>query len=180
VTDVELAEQLAGRARAIPWGQLRDDRLGSRIQLMKEYLRRAALWEHRLDAQWDWPFWDIANRVKPKVRAGGAARQLLDDALTPVRSKLVFNTWIWALHWAMLRAAGGPDDSLPDPFEPLLWFYERGGGFHVANGFIDVDGRGFRIGMRDAYLTFEAFAYLDATSLDALDARRPESGRVQR
>jgi len=170
VTDVELADQLAGRARAVPWAELRDDRLASRIRLMKEYLRRAALWEQRLGGQWDWPFWDIASRVNPGVRAGEQARQLLDNALAPVRSVLVFDTWIWALHWAVLREAGGLDPSLPDPFEALLRFYERGGGFSVENGFIEVDGAGFPLGARDRYLTSEPLAHLDTPSLDALDA----------
>jgi hypothetical protein len=170
VTDVELAERLAERARTVPWAELHDDRLASRVRLMKEYLRRAALWEQRLAGQWDWPFWDIASHVDPGVRAGADARQLLDDALAPVRSVLVFDTWIWALHWAVLREAGGVDANLPDPFEALLRFYERGGGFGVENGFIEVDGAGFPLGGRDRYLTSEPFAQLDTGSLDALDA----------
>jgi hypothetical protein len=46
---------------------------------------------------------------------------------------------VCALHWAALTAA--PDvvlPDLPDPFEPLVWMFERGGGFVLESGFIDV------------------------------------------
>jgi hypothetical protein len=170
MTDIELAERLALRARAIDWAAVREDRLQSRVSLMKEYLRRAALWQQRLNGEWDWPFWDIAQRVNPAVRATPEALKLLDDTLA-VRSALIADTWMWMLHWAVLRAAGGAADDPPDPFEALLWFYERGGGFYPEKGFIEVDGTLFRRGPVDGYLTQQPFAYLDVRSLDELDAR---------
>ncbi|WP_051969828.1 hypothetical protein [Kitasatospora azatica] len=109
-----------------------------RISLMREFLRRSALWSEQLGSD-EWPFFDIAYLVDPTVRAapeivaavaGGSAQQ----------NVTVSRSCEWALHFAALRESGKAPLQLPDPFEPLLTLFEHGGGFNLdGTGMIDID-----------------------------------------
>ncbi|GLZ00263.1 hypothetical protein [Actinoplanes sp. NBRC 103695] len=48
---------------------------------------------------------------------------------------------LFILHWTVLRATPGfsmPAD-LDDPFDPLIWVFERDGGFHMENGEVNLE-----------------------------------------
>ncbi len=93
-------------------------------KLFQEYLRRMALWSQALNAE-QWPFFDVAARINPTVRADALYIRQLSKSLFP-------NTFVWAsahwiLHWAALD--GRPEArayDLPAPYSPLLRFYEYG------------------------------------------------------
>ncbi|MFE7528755.1 hypothetical protein ACFU7Y_24000 [Kitasatospora sp. NPDC057542] len=78
-----------------------------------------------------------------------------------------------AVRWAALRGASGPVlPPLPDPFEPLIRLYERGGaGFSYANGFLDFGMLMVERGNPRTHLSPEPFVELDDAALDALDER---------
>lgn len=54
---------------AIDW-QLHDDEsdVASNVDLLREYLRRAALWAKALKCTKEWPFFDVAAHIRPSVR----------------------------------------------------------------------------------------------------------------
>ncbi|MFF1559957.1 hypothetical protein [Streptomyces sp. NPDC058279] len=155
----------------------------SRARLMREYLRRAALWvaELRKDGPRPffgagdpdhWPFFDIAARVDPRVRAEEAIAARLDAFLSEHASGFLVGTVCRAaLHWASLS-----DESLaryphlPDPFEPLVLLLERGGGFSIENGFIDFVAHRVRLTRWEDHVTAPPIAFLTRDALDALDA----------
>lgn len=73
------------------------------------------------------------------------------------------------VRWAALKAdagAGRPD--LPDPYEPLLLMYERGGGYSIEE-FIDLYGVMIPYGNFESNLNAEPFLSLAPSTLDALD-----------
>jgi hypothetical protein len=76
-----------------------------------------------------------------------------------------------ALHFAALLDAGaGLPDAPPQPFEPLLVMFERGGGFRVGGGgLVEVDTLGLRAGTVEQNLRAEPVVELDEAALDALD-----------
>lgn len=128
-------EELARRIEAIEWDQ--DETRGRlHIQLVREYLRRAALWAQALEVTQEWPFFDVAQAIDPEIRADPAILRRVEEHLDETKA-----SW-WAtriaqraLHFAALP----PRRDLPDPYEPLLVMFEQGGDFTTESGFINVD-----------------------------------------
>ncbi|MDT0326820.1 hypothetical protein [Nocardiopsis lambiniae] len=160
---------LAVRIHAIDWnGNL--DHTRSRVLLMREYLRRMALWTRTLDAR-GWPFYDLAEFAAPGIRATDEIVQGVKDNPDIVRQfPTVGKTCAWALHLAAARDAGASLPDLPDPFEPLIRMYERGGGFSLSTtGTIDIDGAGIHRGTLLHHLGDTPKAPETDTELNALD-----------
>jgi hypothetical protein len=59
---------------------------------------------------------------------------------------------------------------LEDPFEPLLLMFDRGGGWTIEAGFIDVDGSAIRQRTWLDHLTASPAVTLDRSTLEAFDA----------
>lgn len=164
----DVVEAVVDRLLAIDWAERYDQRR-SQVALMREYLRRSAIWSTHLDAA-GWPFFDIAAAVDPTVRADRAAVDRLEAGLPGWIYLTVRHTCVWALHFAALRRAGTRLPDLPDPYEPLLLMYERGSGFTLdGTGFIEVDFLSFPRGRRGEYLTSEPHVSTDPAELDAMD-----------
>lgn len=168
--------RVVARLEAIDWN---DDlvRSGSRIRLMQEYLRRAALWAQALDCPKRWPFFDIAAYADPPAHVEdeyfGQLRSRLGDAgaIYPTLNLIRFMLNFTVLEF---RPSG-----LPDPFGPLLRVFERGGNVNRSHG-IDLG----LVAMHPRWETYagrtEPFD-LDEAHLDMLDvrweARRAEDAR---
>lgn len=60
-------EQLVARLGLVRFEESLDHN-GSRLVLMREYLRRSALWAQVLVCAGKWPFFDIATAVDPSAR----------------------------------------------------------------------------------------------------------------
>jgi hypothetical protein len=167
-------EEMLDRLRAIDWTyyDCADDHAASRAALLREYLRRAALWAEKLNGTDDWPIFDIAERVDASVRAP----QHLVDQLVAYMSKNVptprtREVCLMALHWAALneRSPQSLADT-PDPFEPLLALYERGGGFTVENGVVDFLLIRVRTQRWQDHASHAPVLTLDSAALDSLDS----------
>lgn len=159
---------LAHRLLAVNWSE-RFAQRRSQVALMREYLRRSALWSRELNSK-GWPFFDIAADIDPKVRAEPSIVSGLKEGLPGGLYPMVVRTCVWSLHFAALRDAGIPIPDLPDPFEPLILMYERGNGFKLeGTGFIEVDFIGVRKGTREDHLVSEQRAPMNRAALDALD-----------
>jgi hypothetical protein len=172
VTDGGAVEHVLGRLLAVKWdddeGAYRHRR--SRGRLTREYLRRSAQWAQALRSENGWPFSDLASAVDPETRADPALVQRLvasvgdDPVIGPLR-----RTAEAALQWAALGDL--PKQRFPqldDPYEPFLTLLERGGGFMVANGFIELGYGAFPIGSVAERAALEPVA-IDRETLDELD-----------
>ncbi|MFH9350234.1 hypothetical protein [Kitasatospora sp. NPDC017646] len=168
---------MVDRLKAINWRSPAEamEKSYSRAALMEEYFRRAALW---LDAYGDtkyWPFFDLAAIVAPTVRADPAViadiEEFIDDASG---SSYAMDSGAAAVHWAALASTPGTQlHPLPDPFEPLLRLYERGGSsFRLTNGFIDFGMIMVPRGNWRMHLSLTPVVELNDEALDALDERK--------
>jgi hypothetical protein len=165
-------EATLARLQAVDWkGDTGFDHRRSRVRLMAEYLRRAAIWAQALDATDEWPFFDIAAYVDPSVHAPADQAKALevlinrgigwDSVQTAARA---------ALRWAVLLDANVTlPPGLEDPFEPLLLMFDRGGAWTTEAGFIDVDGAALRQQTWLDHLEAEPRVTLDQAALDVLD-----------
>ncbi|MEU1827137.1 MULTISPECIES: hypothetical protein [Streptomyces] len=158
---------LAERIERINWeGNL--DHTRSRVSLMREFLRRSALWAEELDSK-VWPFFDVAALIDPSIRAEEA---LVERAIAgSVRQQaFVREMCVWALHYAALTESGLDIPRLPDPLEPLLVMYERGGGAALdTTGFIDIDTAAVPIGKPEQHISRKPLDVADKSRLDSLD-----------
>jgi hypothetical protein len=172
MSDTDVTAQVVDRLIAANWGKGLDlGHTNSRVDLMREYLRRSACWAHELDCTEMWPYFDIAAQLDPAVRADPALVSRLEDYFAdhPVGPTVV-DTAIWALHWTTLKSAKGRDlPDLDDPFEPLITMYERGGGFVTHHGEIQVDIASFRRGKLGEHLSAAPVVSLDTAVLDQRD-----------
>ncbi|WP_189334786.1 hypothetical protein [Actinoplanes ianthinogenes] len=168
----------AERIRAISWAQSMDH-VYSRTLLMREFLRRAAVVVGDSGPP-GWPFCDLVAVVDPSVRADAA---LVAEVAGAVRGAGQFTpipeTCVAALHGARLAAERAVP--WPDPFEPLLLMYERGGAFTFNGaGMIEVDLVGIPRRTPREYLSVAPIASLDAAYLDEADAEFAEKLRARR
>ncbi|ARF78234.1 hypothetical protein ACIG0C_11845 [Kitasatospora aureofaciens] len=109
-----------------------------RISLMKEFLRRSALWAERLGSD-AWPFFDVAALIDSSVRADPELVELVLKSCA-LQSAAVQQSCVGALHFAALQETGRATPQLPDPYEPIISLFENGGGFTLdGTGMIDID-----------------------------------------
>lgn len=121
----ENAQQLLQRILATSLNK-RPNKRWSHVALFKEYARRMALWAVRLKRASDWLFFDVAGALDPQWRADESLVSALHDFLDDkAYLGLMCDVYEWALHWAALRESQSFD--LPDPYEPIILLYERGG-----------------------------------------------------
>ncbi|MEV4435421.1 hypothetical protein [Streptomyces sp. NPDC049555] len=161
------AHSLAERIAQIDWhGNLEHTR--SRVALAREFFRRSALWAESLSSN-EWPFFDIAALVDSSIRADEELVRKVSS--TPAHQQpVVVNTCVWAVHFAELAADHPSLPELPDPFEPLLVMYERGGGVALdSTGFIDIDTAAVPIGSPAKHLERKPLPVHDNEYLDSLD-----------
>ncbi|MFF3008407.1 hypothetical protein ACFVTF_37060 [Kitasatospora sp. NPDC057940] len=167
---------MVDRLKAVQWTAYREGerRAFSRAALMKEYFRRAALWLDAYGETDEWPFFDLAAIVAPAVRADPAVVSDIEDFVEDASGSWhAIECSAAAVQWAALGDAPGPVlRPLPDPFEPLIRVYERGGaGFSFANGFLDFGMLMVKRGNWRAHLSPEPVVELDDGVLDDLDAQ---------
>ncbi|MGW0737017.1 hypothetical protein [Streptomyces sp. NPDC002851] len=160
------------RLRSVHWDDWDEafDHPHSRALLMREYMRRAALWAQAYGAEDVWPFFDIAEYVDPTVQLDADVAAELEQFLSSgIGRNSVKRTCQGAVRWAALRSTAKVDlPDLPDPYEPLLLMYERGGGFSIGE-FIDLNGVSLPFWSLEASVTATPFLTLARTTLDALD-----------
>jgi hypothetical protein len=166
------ASETLQRLLAVDWtGKASFDHARSRARLMREYLRRASWWAQFLHATEEWPFFDIAVHLAPQVHAPEELASRLEALVsTGIGWPSVVETCRNALRWAAVLDAGVPvPGHLADPFEPLLWLFERGGGWTTESGFIELAGASVRLRTWRDHLSTEAAVSITQSALDALD-----------
>lgn len=166
------ARRVLERLRAIDWADdfAASDHANSRALLMREYLRRAALWARACRAEQSWPFFDIAEHVDAELETPPDVAAEVEEVLAGLAPTSLKRTCRAALRWATLRDTRDdlPAD-LPDPYEPLLLMYERGGGYFLEE-YLDLNGVMIRLGNVESNASVTPFLTLAPATLDALDA----------
>ncbi|MEP7288560.1 MAG: hypothetical protein ABI947_22640 [Chloroflexota bacterium] len=153
-------------------------RYKSHKALLHEYFRRTALWAKALVATAEWPIIDLALHIDPSIRAEKAIldrwRQHLDhtenDKRVPPEMEFILEA---ALHWASVEDKQLTGTfNLPQPYEPIILMYERGGFFYRSHEGIDITAvtaisrRGW-----DAYDRDTPWGSIEVSELDKIDSR---------
>ena len=187
------------RLRRLAWGAPALAHQGSLLALLRTYLHRAALVAQALarpgQGDGSWPWFDAAARLP---LPGGAARPLpgyvfldpepdyrgpgsdpLEDEVIAVFRELagqqltaaMRDTCLFYVRWEALKNHPAVQAlALPDLYEPLIRFYERGGWFRMEHGdYIDLGGAMLGRGSPASYAQHPALASFDPAALDALD-----------
>ena len=136
-------EQTLERLLAIDWTNrdLTYDHVDSRGRLFVEYLRRMAVWVRELNENPSKPFVDLGSFVQPAVRADPSVIDRLEPISVYIHWPPVRQSVEAMLHWAAIKDHDGVPPQwrdLPDPYEPLLIMFERGGAFITEHGFVDI------------------------------------------
>ncbi len=142
--------------------------------LFSEFLRRTGVWAIALNRADAHPIaTDFPAHVVPTVRATPVNATLMQQTLRTLGHTSVYERMVLthALNWAAIA-----DDeavlgyNLPDLYEPLLWFYERGGWLYKndADNLWGIAGLEIPLERAFTYSKNEEVA-LDSDLLDALD-----------
>ncbi|MEU2394456.1 hypothetical protein [Streptomyces sp. NPDC007369] len=172
----QAASAVLERLCAVEWTGDWDDafaRLMSRRVLMREYLRRAAVWAQRYSAESAWPFFDVTEYAASEFTLSPETSAGLQACLARVTGgESIRRTCTGAVRLAVLRAQDPAfGDGLPDLYEPLVLFYERGGEFLWDNaGSLDLTGALMRPGTLQGHLGSPLLPSLDSRLLDVVDA----------
>ncbi|MEU1596296.1 hypothetical protein ABZ468_26405 [Streptomyces sp. NPDC005708] len=169
----ELSRTVLDRLRAVGWygdWDVASARTRSRALLMREYLRRAALWAKEYGVEEEWLFFDVTEFADPAFRLDREPAGELEEFLEhKVSTPSTARTCRGAVRWAAAAAAHGDRlPALPERYEPLLLMYERGGGYSIEE-FIDLYGVMIPYGNFESNLGVEPFLSLAPSTLDALD-----------
>ncbi|MFF4365626.1 hypothetical protein [Streptomyces sp. NPDC001594] len=163
------------RLRAVDWDMRWDlafEHRQSRRVLMWEYLRRAAVWAKACGAEEAWPFYDVTPYLDPEFELHSAQAAELEELLRAVLGQELRRTCAGAVRLAALRERSpAAVAGLPDPYEPLLLFYERGGSFtrDCSGVHLDLVGLLYRPGPLRGFLGGRPVGVLGDAVLDALE-----------
>ncbi len=147
----------------------------SQLALFGEYLRRFGRWCHRLE--W-WEAHPVASDLPGQLvtddQAAPVNTTLMQQTLRTLGETTVYERMLLTrvLNWAAIA-----DDEtvlryqLPDPYEPLLMFFERGGWLDKAQGDSawKVSGRVERLNKAWTYHDLDAVPLDDPAYFNALD-----------
>ncbi|MEU6119004.1 hypothetical protein ABZ840_31255 [Streptomyces sp. NPDC047117] len=141
----------------------------SRALLMREYLRRAALWARAYGAETEWPFFDVTEYAAPGFEPDPGLAAELEEYVSKLGAPSTRRVCRGAVRWAALREGAAEPSAPADPYAPLLLMFERGGGYSIEE-FIDLYGVMIPHGNLESNLDAEPFLSLAPSTLDALDS----------
>ena len=199
-TPIDEAAVLAAivRCQNTTWQQ-DSTRLGSQAALMREYLRRAGGLSETLagNDRWRWedftsllPLPGIDRRFLPgwtfldhydEPEYHGPGLDLVEEKVAALQAHLYETKFYggnsgertcgWFIRWASVKALPSVAAlGLPDPYEPLIVFYERGGWFRREQGYLDLNGANVTLG---TYKNQPPLPSLDPAALDEMDTIEP-------
>jgi hypothetical protein len=147
----------------------------SQLALFSEFLRRMGVWCVALGWHDAHPIAsDLPARLVPDVRATPVNATLMQQTLRTLGKTSVYERMLLTnvLNWAAVAGFEAVQAyDLPDPYEPVLWFYERGGWLDKAEGDSawEISGVIKRIDKAHVYHD-DAPLPLDETLLDEIDS----------
>ena len=159
------------------WRTTDNSRHHSQVALFNEFLRRTGLWCVMLQWEEAHPIVsDIPGRIFSGLKAKPVNTVLLQQSLRTLGRTSVYERMLLTrvLNWAALDDMGMLDSyKLPDIYEPLLLFYERGGWLDKAprTGEWEISGVYGEIDRAFAYSDVDPIS-LDDASLNAMDTAK--------
>lgn len=174
-------ETVLDKIKSIDWTiggsedrKVSDQHLKSNSRLLLEHFHRLALWCDSLQAWSHWPSVDMLRLFNLNID-DERERDEIHNQLALDASYLGYQAWLdwdkW-FHWLLVKEyATKAFPHLPDPFEPLIRMYERGGTYYTEHGFVYVGRIGYRLAQfsREDYIQMSFISSLDDVTLNELD-----------
>ncbi len=125
-------------------------------KVLKEYLRRQAIWADAVGKLGLWPFGDLAEAIAPGYSfplANEATRLFPKNILMPWTK----NHWFWLFKFYEIASSRNILElfRLPDPCEPLLLLLSHGRNPHKENGSIVM--WMYQVGLSNSQAEYSAF-----------------------
>lgn len=132
------------RIVSIHWAR---DQSHSRIgaQLVREFLRRSALWAMAHGATFEWAFCDVAEQLHIELPYFDNVEQRIRESLShsQIASSEVLRVCLLHIKWTAAEAIGLIEGNrVANPYELLIRLFELGMTFEIEKGFISVCGIG--------------------------------------
>ncbi len=166
----ELARRARARIAALPSSSTGQE--GSQIQLMREHLRRMALWANALECVDDWPWFGVAAELAARSDAVKTALgeaqldQLAPLPLAGIAGRICSHYLAWSAIAELLEVRR---HGLADPYEPAILLFQRGGYPTVEHGMFHIGLAGFPLGKVATWIGKPPVVELDEASLAAAD-----------
>lgn len=106
------------------------------VLLLKEYLRRVTIWCRKLDMKFS-PFADLPLKINPELDFPKERPDFIRD-LNNVSTEMKYLLQIILLWDEISDLLEEKFLILPDPYEPLLLFFEIGGYLRKDQGFLEI------------------------------------------
>jgi hypothetical protein len=133
----------------IEWDKRNGKISPTKFRLVKEYLRRLALWTERLDSREFWPFGNLPIVVDETVELSSMTKDEIGRLPISTREKIMLeNIFAWkSIDKRVISAF-----ELPDPYAPILEFFSEGGCLRSENRLLLFDDASIPIGRIEDYL----------------------------
>ena len=123
------------RLRRIQWSDRAPYGDPSQIPLIKEFLRRTALWAKELKCTQKWPFFDVAFEINPKQRAPQETVEAFLEGVEDSTTRITKRLCVYYLHWEQLEEVDTRAYAvLLHPYEPIISAFEQGCRFYTEHG----------------------------------------------
>lgn len=171
-------KQTLDRILNMNWRTGDPDRQPSQLALFNEYLRRVGLWYQALDIPDAHPIVsDLPGNLVEGIKAKPVSTTLMQQTLRTLGRTSIYERMLLtrALDWAAIADTDAVVTyNLPDPYEPLILFHERGGWLNKAglDGEWNISGVVGTIHRAHAYCHLTPLD-LNTAALDALDVVQP-------
>ena len=171
------SEAALQRVREISW-KYEPERRQSHTALMQEYLRRSALWAEALGRTADWPWYDVAAELPEE--SGETEDRWLEKVINELHQHVYQATkdatpamqlaYVRFISWAAVKDLPATRRFiLPDPYEPLIVLFERGGWFRPEQGYVDLGNTNCSLGGWQNAKQLKILILADKPFLDRLD-----------
>lgn len=106
--------------------------------LIREWLRRMALWGKALNATQKWPFINIVDEIFGEQEVSEPVVVEITSFLSEYVNIYATYTSIWYVRWSGVKNRKEVAQfNLPEPYEPLIVFFELGGWLRKEDKFLD-------------------------------------------
>lgn len=147
----------------------------SRLELMREHLRRVTLWEGHCTRPTSWPHANLPRAFDPSVPL---PEEIHEELVEYFEGKSLFGHIEMLskhiIHWAVvMERTQRPLPPLPDPYLPLLTLFKRGGEFPIEHRRATFWPWRLPLEAREEYISDKPFVIIDDAALDSLDKESP-------
>ncbi len=143
MSNIDEIDKSIKRLKKLDWEKGHDfEKQDSYKLLIREWLRRMTLWGKSLNATNKWPFINVVD----KIFGEGNIKDYSDPLIVEMSSFLsakgigarAISVCIWYILWSEVKDRSEISQfNLPEPYEPVIVYFELGGWLRKEQNFLD-------------------------------------------